>query len=207
MGLSATLLLDLASVAVFAVTGALVAARAQLDPVGFVFVAVLTAVGGGTLRDLLLDRPVFWLGDPRPVATAAVLAMAVFFTHHLLASRIRVIVWLDALALAVAVAAGVAAAHSVGAAAWVQVVMGVVTGCFGGLMRDVVVNETPLVLRQGDLYVTAALAGAAAAVAARAALGEGWPPAAACAALTFALRAGSIRLGWALPGFRPRPPR
>ncbi|MBM2577207.1 TRIC cation channel family protein [Jannaschia sp. Os4] len=205
--MSAALLLDLASVAVFAVTGALVAARAQLDPVGFVFVACLTAVGGGTVRDLLLDRPVFWLADPRPVALAGALAMAVFFTHHLLASRIRVIVWLDALALAVAVAAGVAAAHGTGAAPWAQVVMGVVTGCLGGLMRDVVVGEVPLVLRQGELYVTAALAGAVAAVAARTVLGDGWPPALACAATTFALRAGSIRLGWRLPGFRPRPPR
>ena len=200
-------LLDLASVLVFALTGALVAARAQLDPVGFVFLAGLTAVGGGTVRDLLLDRPVFWLADPTPIAVAAGAAMAVFFGHHLLASRLRVLVWLDALALSVAAAAGIAAAEGMGAALWVQVAMGVTTGCLGGLIRDVVTNEVPLVLREGELYVTAALAGGVAAVAAReAALGAPWPLAA-CVAVTLGLRAGAIRYGWALPSFRPRPPK
>ncbi len=202
------LALDLAAVLVFAITGALVAARAQLDPVGFVFVACLTAVGGGTVRDLLLGRdPVFWIGDPRPVAVAATAAIAVFFTHHLVASRLAWIVWLDAIALSVAVAAGVAAAQGMGHGLWVQVVMGVVTGCFGGLMRDVVCNEVPLVLRQGELYVTAALAGGIAAVAAREVGAPAPLPLIACVAVTFLLRAGSIRFGWRMPSFRARPPR
>lgn len=200
--------LDLASALVFAVTGALVAARAQLDPVGFVFVACLTAVGGGTLRDLLLGRePVFWIADPAPVAVAGTVAIAVFFTHHLVASRMAVIVWLDAVALSVAVAAGVGVAHGLDLPVWTQLVMGVVTGCFGGLMRDVVCNEVPLVLKAGELYVTAALAGAAAAVLAREAVGEGGLSLAACMVTTFALRAGSVRFGWRLPGWRERPPR
>lgn len=188
-------------------TGALVAARAQLDPVGFVFVACLTAVGGGTVRDLLLDRAVFWLADPRPVALAAGAAVAVFFTHHLVESRMRWIEWIDAVALSVAAAAGVAAAQAAGAETWVQVAMGVATGTLGGLMRDVVCNEVPLVLRRGELYATAALAGGGAAVAARAADAPGWAPLTACVAVTFALRAASLGLGWRLPGFRPRPPR
>ena len=200
-------MLDLAAVVVFAVTGALVAARAQLDPIGFAFLACLTAVGGGTVRDILLDRPVFWLSDPAPLAAALCAAGAVFLTHHLVASRLAWLVWIDALALSVAVAAGVGAAHQVGAPAWVQVVMGVVTGCLGGLMRDVVAREVPLVLREGELYVTAALAGAAAAVLARmAGLAPPWPLIA-CVALTLVLRAGAIRSGWRLPAFRPRPPR
>lgn len=201
-------LLDLAAVLVFAITGALVAARAQLDPVGFVFVACLTAVGGGTVRDLLLGRdPVFWIADPAPVALAAGAAVAVFFTHHLLESRLTWIVWLDAVALSVAVAAGVGVAHGMGQGVWVQVVMGVVTGCMGGLMRDVVCNEVPLVLKQGELYVTAALAGAVAAVMSRDLTASPLVPIAACAGLTFALRAGSIRFGWRMPSFRPRPPK
>ncbi|CUH39222.1 putative membrane protein [Jannaschia seosinensis] len=199
--------LDLAAVLVFAITGALTAARAQLDPVGFVFLACLTAVGGGTVRDLLLDRTIFWLVDPLPVAAAAGAAMLVFFSHHLLASRLAAIVWFDAVALSVAVAAGVGVAHGAGLPIWIQLVMGVVTGCFGGLMRDVVVGELPLVLARGELYVTAALAGGAAAVAAREAVGPGAVPLGSCIALTFALRAGSIRFGWRLPAFRPRPPR
>ncbi|PWJ19132.1 trimeric intracellular cation channel family protein [Jannaschia seohaensis] len=200
--------LDLAAVLVFAVTGALVAARALLDVVGFIFVACLTAVGGGTVRDLLLGRdPVFWLAEPAPVAVAAVVAVVVFFTHHLVASRHTVIVWLDAVALSVAVAAGVAVAHGLQQPVWVQIVLGIVTGCFGGLMRDVVCNEVPLVLKAGELYVTAALAGAGAAVAMRELGADGLWPLAACTGMTFLLRAGSIRFGWRLPAFRPRPPR
>ncbi|WP_179380063.1 trimeric intracellular cation channel family protein [Jannaschia marina] len=203
-----TLALDLASVLVFAVTGALVAARAQLDPVGFVFIACLTAVGGGTVRDLLLGRdPVFWIADPTPLMVAGVAAMGIFFTHHLLASRLRWIIWLDAVALSIAVAAGVAVAHGLGQPIWVQVVMGVATGCMGGLLRDVVCNEVPLVLTTGELYVTAALAGGTAAVAVREMGAAGLSPLLACVAVTFLLRAGSIRYGWALPSFRPRPPR
>lgn len=206
--MTVALALDLAAVLVFAVTGALAAARAQLDPVGFVFVACLTAVGGGTVRDLLLGRqPVFWVADPLPVALAAGAAMVVFFTHHLVASRLAWLVWLDAVALSVAVAAGVGVAHGLGHPVWAQVVMGIVTGCMGGILRDVVVGEVPLVLRHGDLYVTAALAGGLAAVTARELVGPGLVPMAACAALTFLLRAGSIRRGWHLPSFRARPPR
>ncbi|MEM8850677.1 MAG: trimeric intracellular cation channel family protein [Pseudomonadota bacterium] len=200
--------LDLAAVLVFAITGALTAARAQLDPIGFIFLACLTAVGGGTVRDLLIGRdPVFWIADPAPVALAAGAAILVFFTHHLVASRLAWIVWLDAVALSVAAAAGVGAATAMGLGLWVQIVMGVVTGCLGGLMRDVVVGEVPLVLRAGELYVTAALAGACAAVLTRDVVGPGLPALGACALVTFILRAGSIRFGWRMPGFRERPPR
>ena len=94
--------LDHASVFVFALTGALVASRAQLDIVGFVFIAALTAVGGGTLRDLLLDRGVFWIAAPQYIGLAALAAVLVFFTAHRLESRVRAIAWLDACALAVA---------------------------------------------------------------------------------------------------------
>ena len=92
--------LDYASVAVFALTGALVASRAQLDVVGFIFIACLTATGGGTLRDLLLDRQIFWMTNSLALAIAAVAAILVFFTAHLLEDRFRAIQWLDALALA-----------------------------------------------------------------------------------------------------------
>ncbi|WP_371156861.1 trimeric intracellular cation channel family protein [Jannaschia sp. 2305UL9-9] len=206
--MSLDLTLDLASVLVFAITGALVAARAQLDVIGFIFIACLTSVGGGTTRDLLLGRnPVFWIGDATPVAVAATAAVIVFFTHHLLASRLTVIVWLDAVALSVAAAAGVAVTYDLGQDVWVQLVMGVVTGCMGGLMRDVVCNEVPLVLKQGELYVTAALAGGVATVAARELGATGLWPLAACTVVTFLLRAGSIRFGWRLPSFRARPPQ
>ena len=125
MTLSLTLGLDYASALIFALTGALAASRAQLDIVGFIFFAALTAVGGGTLRDLLLDRdPIFWIADPTPLGIAALAAVLVFFTAHLLESRLKWIIWLDAVALAIAVAAGVAVARSLGASAPVVLVMG-----------------------------------------------------------------------------------
>ena len=198
--------LDFASVAVFALTGALVASRAQLDLVGFIFLACLTAVGGGTVRDVLINRdPVFWIGQPVYLAVATAAAVLVFFAAPRLESRYRVLLWLDAFALAIAVPAGVGVALMAGLSPPVVVVMGIATGCLGGLMRDVVCNEVPLVLKAGEIYVTAAFTGAAAAVLLTWAGLDG--ALLACAAVTFALRAGSIAFGWRLPVYRPRPPR
>jgi uncharacterized membrane protein YeiH len=199
-------LLDYASVAVFALTGALVASRSQLDIVGFIFIACLTAVGGGTLRDVLLDRPVFWIADPVMLLVATLAAVLVFFTAHRLESRYRAILWLDACALAVAVPAGVAAALGMGFGWPIVLVAGMVTGCMGGLMRDVVCNEVPLVLKQGELYVTAAFAGTLAAVLAGL-LGGPELALLACGVATFVLRAGSLLFGWGLPVYKARPPR
>jgi uncharacterized membrane protein YeiH len=199
--------LDYASVAVFALTGALVASRAQLDIVGFIFIACLTATGGGTLRDVMLDRDVFWIVDPMMLAVASGAAVVVFFSAHRLESRYRALLWLDACALAVAVPAGVAASVGAGLGWPVVLIMGMVTGCMGGLLRDVVCNEVPLVLKQGELYVTCAFAGALAAVLAGLAGVEGGMALLACAVVTFTLRAGSLVFGWRLPVYRPRPPR
>ncbi|HSF64012.1 MAG TPA: trimeric intracellular cation channel family protein [Paracoccaceae bacterium] len=206
--MNALVLLDYASVAVFALTGALVASRSQLDVVGFIFIACLTAVGGGTVRDLLLNRDtVFWVAQPAYLAVAAGAAVLVFLTAHLLESRYRALLWLDACALAVAVPAGVGVAMAAGAGWPVVLVMGMITGCLGGLMRDVVCNEVPLVLKQGELYVTAAFAGAVSAVAAGAAGADTALALLACAAATLTLRAGSLAFGWRLPVYRTRPPR
>jgi uncharacterized membrane protein YeiH len=199
--------LDYAAVAVFAVTGALAASRSQLDVVGFIFVACLTATGGGTVRDAILDRTVFWVADPLVLAIATVAALAVFGAAHLLESRYRALEWVDAFALAVAVPAGVAAATGTGQGWPIVLVMGMVTGCLGGLMRDVVCNEVPLVLKQGELYVTAAFAGAGTAIVSRALGAPELGSLAACAAVTLALRAGSLAFGWRLPVYRSRPPR
>lgn len=205
--LTSTIALDYASVFIFALTGALTASRAQLDVVGFIFVACLTAVGGGTVRDVILDRGVFWVSEPSFILIAAGAAFFVFFTAHVLESRLKAIFWLDAAALAVAVPAGVGAALSVGVAWPIVLIMGIATGCFGGLMRDVVCNEVPLVLKQGELYVTCALAGAAAALGI---LALGQPVEIAlmvCAFVTFILRGGGLAFGWSLPVYKSRPPR
>jgi len=200
--------LDLLAVFIFALTGALTASRAQLDVVGFVFVACLTAMGGGTARDVLLNREaVFWIADPRYVAVAMVAAIFVFFTAHMLESRLKALYWLDALAVAVAVPVGVAVARRMEFDWPVLLIMGMVTACIGGLARDVVCNEVPLVLKARDLYATAALAGAALDVVVFWATGNALFSALACAGLTFFIRAGSLALGWRAPVYRSRPPR
>jgi uncharacterized membrane protein YeiH len=202
------LALDYAAALIFALTGALAASRAQLDLIGFFFLACLTAVGGGTLRDVILDRdPVFWVADPTPLAIACAGAVLVFFGAHHLESRLKVLVWLDAVALAVAVAAGASVAVSLGHSAPIVLVMGVATGTFGGLMRDVVANEVPLVLKQGELYVTAAAAGAGAFLLAPLVLPHPLAAPLAAIAVCFVLRAGSLIYGWRLPVYRARPPR
>ncbi len=198
--------LDFGSVLIFALTGALVASRAQLDIVGFAFIACLTAVGGGTLRDLLLGRdPVFWIGQPAYVLLAAGAAVLVFFTAHMVESRYRWLLWLDSFALAIAVAAGTGVALAMEQNPVICVLMGMMTGTFGGLMRDVVVGEVPVVLRQGELYVSAAMAGAIAAVILHGAGQALALPAG--AALCWLLRAGSMAFGWKLPVYKSRPPR
>lgn len=201
-------ILDFASVLVFALSGALVASRQQLDLIGFAFIACLTAVGGGTIRDVLLNRDaVFWIAEPTYIVLAVATSVVVFFTAHRLESRLKAIVWADAVALGVAVAAGSGVALKLGHSPVIIVLMGVATGSFGGLMRDVVCNEVPLILKQGELYASAAFAGSLALV-----IGDylEFQPVytyAACGGLTFALRAGSILFGWTLPSYKSRPPR
>ncbi|WP_431301024.1 trimeric intracellular cation channel family protein [Tabrizicola sp. BL-A-41-H6] len=199
--------LDYAAVAVFAVTGALAASRSQLDVVGFIFIACLTAVGGGTIRDTILDRDVFWVADPVNLAVASTVAILVFLSAHLLESRYRALLWIDALALSAAVPAGVAVALADGQGWPIVIVMGMITGCMGGLLRDVVCNEVPLVLKQGELYVTCAFAGAIAAVVAGLAGVEPGISLGLCALTVLILRAGSLAFGWRLPVYRSEPPK
>lgn len=206
--MSALAFLDLASVFVFALTGALAASRAQLDIVGFFFLAALTAIGGGTVRDVLMNRDtVFWIAAPHMLAVSSFAAVLVFLTAHKLESRLNALVWLDSIALAIAVPAGVAAAMAQGLSAPIVLVMGMITGMMGGLMRDVICNEVPVVLRQGELYATAAFAGSGAALAASHLTHEPLVSLGACALVTWALRAGSLAFGWRLPVYKARPPR
>ncbi|MDO5643562.1 MAG: trimeric intracellular cation channel family protein [Paracoccus sp. (in: a-proteobacteria)] len=200
--------LDYGSVLVFALTGALVASRQQLDIIGFIFMAALTAVGGGTVRDLVLGRaPVFWVAQPELILIAAGAAFFVFWTAPLLESRYRWLLWLDAIALSVAVPAGLGVAMAGGFGPVIVVIAGIITGTLGGLMRDVVGNEVPLVLKGRELYLTCAFGGALAALL-LVWLGLPRPLALTGAGLTtFLMRAGTLIWGWQLPGYHPRPPR
>ncbi|ETX27809.1 hypothetical protein RISW2_11450 [Roseivivax isoporae LMG 25204] len=156
---------------------------------------------------MLLDRPVFWIEDPTYLFVGSAAAVVVFFTAHLLESRYAALRWVDAAALSVAVAAGSGIAAGLDQPPPVIVLMGMITGCMGGLARDVVTNEMPMVLRPGELYVTCAFAGALVTATADRMGVTGPVPALACATICFVLRAGSLRYGWYLPGYCARPPR
>lgn len=196
-------LLDYAGVAVFAATGALAASRKQLDIIGFFFLASLTGMGGGTIRDLVLDVPVFWIANANYLAVCVATAGLVYFGARLVEYRYRLLLWLDAIGLAAYCAMGAAKGVAAGAPPLACVVMGVMTATFGGVLRDVVSGDPSVLLRR-EIYVTAALAGAIAHVALATA---GAAPAVAAAVAfvaAFAVRGGALAFGWELPGYRHR---
>ncbi len=200
-------MLDFVGVAVFAATGALAASRKQLDIIGFVFLASLTGIGGGTVRDLILGQtPVFWIANSAYLAVCVAVAVLLYFTAPLFEYRYRLLLWLDAAGLAAYCAMGAAKGLAAGAPPLAAVVTGVMTATFGGILRDVVSGEASVLLRR-EIYVTAALAGASLHVALTLA-GAGTALAAAIAvAAAFAVRGGALRFGWALPGYRHLPGR
>ena len=154
------LLLDYAGVAVFAATGALAASRKELDIVGFLFLACVTGIGGGTFRDVILNIPVFWVGNRNYLLICVAVAVIVFFTSHLVESRYRLLLWLDAIGLAAFSVMGAARGLSITGSPIVAIVTGMLTATFGGILRDLLTGE-PSVLLRPEIYVTAAMAGAA----------------------------------------------
>lgn len=199
--------LDWLGIVAFAITGALAASRNEMDAVGFVLLGTVTGIGGGTLRDLLLDiHPVLWIDRPAYLAVCVGVSLAIFFTAHLIDSRYRLILWLDAVGLALFAAVGAERAIGSDAPPIVAVTMGVITACFGGIIRDVLCRQRSIIFSR-EIYVTAALAAATvyvvlAALAAprEAALVAGF-------AAGFGLRAGALLRGWSLPRYRARPAR
>lgn len=150
-------------VAVAAVTGVLAARGKRIDLFGILVLALVTAFGGGTTRDLLLGVRVFWVGDPWYLVTATITAVAWFFVAHLRRLAPRALLVADAYALALFTVVGTRKALWVGADPFIAVGMGVVTGVAGGIARDVLLGSIPLVFRPYiHLYATAAAVGAAA---------------------------------------------
>ncbi len=199
--------LDYAGVAVFAATGALAASRKQLDMIGFVFLAAVTGTGGGTFRDVVLGAaPVFWVAKPVYLLICAGVAVAVYFTAHLVESRYRLLVWLDAVGLSAYAVMGAAKGLAATGSPTVAIVTGMLTATFGGILRDVLTGE-PSVLMRPEIYVTAALAGSAVFVGATL-MGAPLVAASAIGVVTaFAVRGGALRYGWAFTPYRSRPGR
>jgi uncharacterized membrane protein YeiH len=199
-------ILDWFGLVVFATTGALVASRKQMDIFGFALLATAAGIGGGTLRDVLLGLPVFWVQQPAYLLVCVGVAAVLFFTAHIPQSRLTLLLWLDAIGLALFAVTGAEKALLAGAGPVVAVTMGVMTATFGGIIRDILGGETPMILSR-EIYVTAALLAALVFVAGLA-LGLTHPVALVSGFMAgFLLRAAALHWGWSLPRYRPRPPR
>ncbi|MDB5421693.1 MAG: trimeric intracellular cation channel family protein [Brevundimonas sp.] len=191
--------LDFAGVAVFAATGALAAAQQKHDLVTFAFFAAITGVGGGTLRDLLIGQPVFWVQDWRYIGVCLIVSTAIWLLGRR-DWRFRALLWLDAIGLAAYGVLGAAKAEAVGVAPLICIVMGALTACFGGIVRDLLAGQPSILLRR-EINVSAALLAATAYVTLRAFDLPVWPAAITASALGFGLRACALQFGWSLPGF------
>lgn len=199
------LLVELSATAAFALSGILEGARKRLDAVGVVVVGFLAAFGGGTLRDLLLDqRPFFWVrhvGLLWGVLALCVLAMLFLRTRHFEVTE-RAIQWPDALGLGLFTASGVHQALLLDMPALVAVLMGLVTGVAGGVLRDVVCNDIPSAFRGHRPYTVCAFAGGWVYVGLWALQAPGWLALVACVLVTAGLRGLALWRDWQLPQWR-----
>jgi uncharacterized membrane protein YeiH len=192
--------LDLAGIAVFAVSGALLAAEKRQTLVTFIFFAVVTGMGGGTARDLLIGAPVFWVEQDRYLLICIAAALIVW----LLPVRrwpAKTLLWFDAAGLSAYSAFGAAKALAFGVAPLPAVAMGVLTACLGGIVRDLLAGEPSILLRP-ELYVTAAALSAALLVGLSLAGFPGGAAGLTAAAAGFALRGAAIWKGLSLPTYR-----
>jgi uncharacterized membrane protein YeiH len=197
-------LLDWFGIIVFATSGALVASRKQMDLVGFALLGTATGIGGGTIRDILIGAlPVFWVKEPAYLVTCVLVSCATFFLAHIPQSRLKALLWFDAVGMALFAVTGAEKALLAEAGAVVAVAMGVITATFGGAVRDVLGGESPVILSR-EIYASAALGGAAvfvtlalAGVAREYALGGGF-------LIGFAIRAAALQWAWSLPRYRPQ---
>jgi uncharacterized membrane protein YeiH len=196
----AIIALDLFGIAVFAASGALAAARRQQTLVTFAFFALVTGAGGGTVRDLLIGAPVFWVHDWAFPATCLATAGLVWLTPVRFWND-RALDWFDAVGIAIYSVFGAWKALSLGIDPLPAMMMGVITACVGGIIRDVLAGE-PSILMRPEIYVTAA-ALASGLFVLLLALGAPAVPAAAVSAVAgFALRAMAILKGWAIPAYK-----
>ena len=192
--------LDLAGLSVFAASGALLAARKRLDFIGACFFALITATGGGTLRDLLIGAPIFWMRGPTPVVLCVSIAIA-SWAIPLRWWPERALDWLDAAGLAAYAVYGASKALEYGVSPAPAVAAGVITACIGGVIRDITAG-VPSILVRHELYVTAALfASASFVVLTRMQFAAPWPALLAFG-LGFALRGAAIRWKLTLPAHR-----
>ncbi len=187
-----------------AISGIRLAATKNFDWFGAYIVGLVTAIGGGTLRDVLLDIPVFWMQTWWYLAVTALSLATVIVFRNMLVSRDKVLFIFDSIGLAMFCVIGIQKTLAVGYPMWVATVMGIITGAFGGVIRDILINEEPLVFRK-DIYATACLAGALVYWVIMLMGGSPFAQQISCAATVILLRILALRYSLSLPILAPLP--
>lgn len=200
--------LQMAAAMVCAVGGALAAGRKRLDMVGVVFVSFVAAVGGGSLRDLLLDRnPVFWLAQPSYLTVSLVAGALTWLYIRRWPAPGRFLNFVDAFGLGLFTISGIQIAQEMGQSTLICLVMGLITGVAGGLLRDLLCGEIPSVFQGGELYASASLLGGGVFFLVEASGADPRLCALAGAGTVVGLRLAALRLGWRLPVLKIRHPK
>lgn len=182
----------------FGISGIRLAATKHFDWFGAYTVGLVTAIGGGTLRDVLLDIPVFWMQNWLYLAVTGLAFLIVVLFRQVLTSGSKSLFIFDSIGLALFVVIGIQKTIFAGYPMWVAIVMGIITGSFGGVVRDILINVEPLFFRK-DIYATACMAGGIIYWAIMLLGGNPILQQSACAVAIIALRVGAIRYGWHLP--------
>lgn len=182
----------------FAISGIRLAAAKRFDWFGAYVVGLVTAIGGGTVRDVLLDIPMFWMLSPMYLSVTGISLLTVVIFQRLLVGGMRTLFIFDAIGLALFVVVGIEKTLAASYPMWVAIVMGIITGSFGGVTRDILLNEEPLFFRK-DIYATACLAGGVVYWLLSIAGTPVWLPQCMCAATVIGLRVAAVHYGWSLP--------
>ena len=182
----------------FAISGIRLAAAKRFDWFGAYVVGLVTAIGGRTVRDVLLDIPVFWMLSFRYLAVTGLSLAAVIVFRQALVRGMRTLFIFDAIGLALFVVVGIQKTIAADYPMWVAIVMGIITGSFGGIIRDILINEEPLFFRK-DIYATACLAGGIAYYLVSLSSAPIWIAQAICAIIIIGLRVLAVRNDWSLP--------
>lgn len=191
-------IIEVAGTIAFAISGIRLAAAKSFDWFGAYVVGLVTAIGGGTLRDVLLDIPVFWMLSPMYLSVTGISLITVIIFQRLLVKGMRTLFLFDAIGLALFVVVGIEKTLAADYPMWVAIVMGVTTGSFGGVVRDILLNEEPLFFRK-DIYATACLAGGVIYWLLSVIPLPLWVPQTACAATVIGLRVAAVYFKWSLP--------
>ncbi len=194
-------------IVVFAISGALAASRKEMDVIGFIIFANITAIGGGTVRDMMLGlTPVFWVSQTTYIVVASLVGLLVFFTAHIPQSRFTLLLWADAIGISTFAVLGSQIALDANIAPISAIFMAIITASFGGLIRDVLADDQTILLRQ-EIYLTAIFIGSLTYVGMIELQLDKNLAAISGFLICLIIRGLALKYNWYFPGYKSRPGR